>query len=375
MTPYHAKLWATQLSLRGGASDSDRLGHSLAGARVDLNPHQVSAAVFAMQALRLGGPRGALLADEVGLGKTIEAGLLLAQYWAEGKRNLLLIVPAMLRKQWQAELADKFGLTAQVVDAAALRQLQAQQVQQAQAKTGTRTGRIWIVSYHYAARAPQALAALPWDLAVLDEAHRMRNGNRGGLMAVAIAQMLQHTPRILLTATPLQNHLLELHSLGQLLDSHLFGDVASFKEQFVKHGSEHLRNALLRDRLKHVCIRTLRRQVQEYVQFTRRTAYTQRFVPTHEEHALYEDVSEWLRTEDSVALPAGQRQLLTMVLRKLLASSTMAIAGALRRMIARVEEETGLRPPAEGEPLLDDFEGGSDTAEAVLEAIAATETF
>jgi adenine-specific DNA-methyltransferase len=108
MSPYHAKLWATFLRLRGGEHGSERLGHSLATAKVDLNPHQVGAAVFAMQALRLGGPRGALLADEVGLGKTIEAGLVLAQYWAEGRRNLLLIVPAMLRKQWQAMASIAF---------------------------------------------------------------------------------------------------------------------------------------------------------------------------------------------------------------------------------------------------------------------------
>lgn len=357
-TPYHAKLWANLLQLRGGDDPAARLAHSLGTARVDLNPHQVAAAVFAMQALRLGPRRGTLLADEVGLGKTIEAGLVLAQYWAEGRRRLLLVVPAMLRKQWQAELREKFGLPAEVIDGQAAHQ-------------GGAGPRVWIVSYHLAARVPAGLLRGDWDLAVLDEAHRMRGTNRGGAMATAIMTVLRDTPRMLLTATPLQNNLLELHALAQVLDPYLFGDVASFREQFMRSGPEAMRNTLLRQRLEPVCTRTLRRQVHEYVRFTRRTPVTRAFVPSDDEHALYEDVSEWLRTPVSVALPAGQRQLITMVLRKLLASSTMAVAGALRTIIGRVESDLGLSSPLHhgdeptdlGSALADDFEAGSDVGD------------
>ena len=84
----------------------DRMAGALFDAQVDLNPHQVDAALFAA-----GNPlsKGVILADEVGLGKTIEAGLLIAQRWAERRRRLLVIAPANLRKQWHQELADKFG--------------------------------------------------------------------------------------------------------------------------------------------------------------------------------------------------------------------------------------------------------------------------
>ena len=117
-THVHARIWAKRLSLVGGALDTQQLGQALGAARVDINPHQVHAAVFALQRLSLGGDRGLLLADEVGLGKTIEAGLVLAQRWAQGQRRMLAIVPAMLRKQWQAELTDKFGLPAVVAEGA-----------------------------------------------------------------------------------------------------------------------------------------------------------------------------------------------------------------------------------------------------------------
>lgn len=104
-TPFHSKYWANELTLRSATGSIESLSRSIAGARVDLNPHQVDAALFA---LRSPLSRGVILADEVGLGKTIEAGIVLSQKWAERRRRLLIIVPAMLRKQWQQELSDKF---------------------------------------------------------------------------------------------------------------------------------------------------------------------------------------------------------------------------------------------------------------------------
>lgn len=346
-TPYHSKIWANLLTLQGGEG-ANRLGRTLGSARVDLNPHQVHAAVFALQTVSLGGGRGALLADEVGLGKTIEAGLVMAQCWAEGRRRILVIVPAMLRKQWQAELADKFHLDAEVIEAASLQR----------ADLLGAGKQILVCSYQFAARQAVALSRVTWDLVVLDEAHRMRGASRGAVMAQAIQQAIAAAPRVLLTATPLQNSLLELHGISQLLDPHLFGDLASFKAQFVRATSDRVRDMLLRERMQRVCVRTLRRQVQEYVRFTRRVPMTQPFMPSQGEQSLYEDVSDWLRQPVSVALPQGQRSLLTMVLRKLLASSTHAIAATLRQLIARVEQDL---PEAAAVP--EDFEAGDDAME------------
>src|SRR5919205_2409544 len=107
LTDYHAKYFAHELTKRCASDSVEKLAGALADAQVDLNPHQVEAALFAF---RSPFSKGAILADEVGLGKTIEAGLLLAQKWAERKRRVLVIVPANLRKQWSQELADKFYL-------------------------------------------------------------------------------------------------------------------------------------------------------------------------------------------------------------------------------------------------------------------------
>src|SRR4030066_2110785 len=113
ITPYHAKYFAFELTKRSSSNSLQKLASSLLDAQVDLNPHQVEAALFAFHSPL---SKGAILADEVGLGKTIEAGLVISQKWAERKRNILVIVPANLRKQWSQELADKFFLPSVILE-------------------------------------------------------------------------------------------------------------------------------------------------------------------------------------------------------------------------------------------------------------------
>src|SRR5437867_8655063 len=113
ITDYHAKYFAHELTKRCPSDSLQKLAATLADAQVDLNPHQIDAALFAFRSPL---SKGAVLADEVGLGKTIEAGILLSQKWAEQKRKLLIIVPAALRKQWSQELSDKFFLSSVILE-------------------------------------------------------------------------------------------------------------------------------------------------------------------------------------------------------------------------------------------------------------------
>jgi SNF2 family DNA or RNA helicase len=114
ITEYHAKLYAHELSKRHSVADAEKLAGTLLDAQVDLNPHQVEAALFAFKSPL---SKGAILADEVGLGKTIEAGLVLSQKWTEGRRRILIIVPANLRKQWSQEIDEKFFLPTMILEA------------------------------------------------------------------------------------------------------------------------------------------------------------------------------------------------------------------------------------------------------------------
>jgi hypothetical protein len=363
-TTYHSAYWAHSLTLEGPPGTIESLSHSLTSARVDLNPHQVDAALFAIQSPL---SRGVLLADEVGLGKTIEAGLVIAQRWAERRRHILLIVPATLRKQWQQELADKFQLPVRILDAATYRTFSAK----GEANPFNNRDTLLLCSYQFAAVKAAEIGAVPWDLAVIDEAHRLRNVYKGtSKIAQAIKDSLAQRRKLLLTATPLQNSLLELYGLVSLIDDYVFGDLANFREQFLRGSNETRRNENLRSRLQPLCRRTLRKQVLEYVSFTKRVSITQRFVPSDAEQRLYDEVSAYLQREMLYALPSGQRMLLTMVLRKLLASSTYAIAGTLHRMIERLEKVE--RKAAD--QLLDeeDFEAIAEVADDWSEAPLST---
>lgn len=342
ITAYHAKYFAHELSRRHSADSVDRLSQSLFDACVDLNPHQIDAALFA---LRNPLQQGVLLADEVGLGKTIEAALVLCQYWAERKRRLLIICPASLRKQWAQEIADKFALPAIVLDATTVRRLG---VSGRQALLQLAGKQIVIVSYAFATRLEDELTLVPWDLAVIDEAHKLRNAHRSSnRTGQSLRRMLSGRRKILLTATPLQNSLMELYGLSTLLDEHLFGDEAAFRKQYL-HGAGDLDG--LRQRLAGFAKRTLRRQVLEYVRYTERKAITQPFNPTDDEQALYDAISTFLLKEESYALPRRQRHLTGLILRKLLASSPSAVVGTLQIIRERLQR------------LLDD--GRDDTASA-----------
>lgn len=170
ITPYHAKYYAYELSIQHSTNSVDRISQSLFDASVDLNPHQIEASLFA-----LNNPlsKGVILADEVGLGKTIEAGLVLCQYWAERKRKLIIICPASLRRQWAQELTDKFNLPSIILDARTWSKLQANGVY-----NPLELNKIIIVSYNYATRIEEKLITIPWNLVVIDEAHKLRNAHR-----------------------------------------------------------------------------------------------------------------------------------------------------------------------------------------------------
>jgi ERCC4-related helicase len=325
-TPYHARYFAHELTRHHAPGSDDRLSMALFDACVNLTPHQIDAAAFA---LRNPLSKGVLLADEVGLGKTIEAGLVLCQDWAERKRRLIVICPASLRKQWSMELEDKFHLPTVILDARTYRQAQAEGN-----PNPFLTDRVVITSMNFASKMRAEIRAIPFDLVVIDEAHKLRNAYRpSNKMGQNIKWAVEERRKLLLTATPFQNSLLELFGLATILDDMIFGDVNGFRSQYGTNASD---TKALRERLQHFCQRTLRRQVIEYVQYTERRPLTFNFRPTDDEQKLYEAVSEYLMRENTYAFPKRQRHLTTLILRKLLASSSCAVASTLDTMKNRL---------------------------------------
>jgi superfamily II DNA or RNA helicase len=329
LTPYHARYFAHELTKRSSSASIDSLTSALADAQVDLNPHQVEAALFAFRSPL---SRGAILADEVGLGKTIEAGILLSQRWAERRRHLLVICPANLRKQWGQELADKFFLPSAILETKTFNE---------EIKNGNLNPfdqpKIVLCSFQFVRTKDAYVRQTPWDLVVIDEAHRLRNVYKASnKIASAIKSAIADRPKTLLTATPLQNSLLELYGLVSIVDEFTFGDLRSFRSQFSRMNTPDDYRAL-RERIRPICQRTLRRQVLPYISYTNRHALVQEFTPNDDEQRLYSLVSEYLQSPRLYALPASQRQLMTLILRKLLASSTYAISDTLLGLANKLE--------------------------------------
>lgn len=365
MTPYHAKYYAYELTKNSSSDSIQKLVFSLMDAQVDLNPHQVEAALFAFRSPL---STGAILADEVGLGKTIEAGLVISQKWAERKRKILIIVPSNLRKQWNQELLEKFFLNSIILETKSFNDV---------IKKGNLNPfdqkEIIICSYQFARKQEPYIRLINWDLVVIDEAHRLRNVYKpNNKIANSIKNSIANAPKILLTATPLQNSLLELFGLVSFVDEYAFGDLKSFRTQYSRLADEDIFGEL-KSRLNPICIRTLRRQVLEYISYTKRIPITQEFYPTDEEQHLYDFVSEYLQSEKLYALPPSQRQLMTLILRKLLASSTYAISATLQALSQKLDlivetsqvQETSLENELQNnyeeyEEIKDEWEENSD---------------
>jgi ERCC4-related helicase len=354
MSVFLKKYLAEKVTLQKMAGSLSRLSSVLAKSTIDLNPYQIHAALYAFNSPL---SRGAILADEVGLGKTIEAGIIISQLWAEGKRKILIMAPASLRKQWQDELLSKFGIESEIWDGPSFNAV----INSGEKVPFTYDG-VFIVSYHFVYSHLGLIKKQPWNVVIIDEAHRFRRvfkGRDASKMAYDIREIIKDKPKVLLTATPLQNNLEELYGIASFIDDKLLGSPYSFKTKFIqpikdqselaKLRLEELR-ALIRGEgsddplsISGVITRTLRKQVLEYVQFTDRTSMTFDFTPTVEEVELYEKVSAYLQRPDVAAITATQRNLMVLVYRKLLASSSFAIVDTLKKLSENLKNELKLR--------------------------------
>lgn len=321
---YQAKYVAHELERVYSNDDVAKLSGLMFDAQIIPAPHQVDAALFALNSPNT---RGVIMADEVGLGKTIEAGIVIMQYWAERKRKILIVAPSSLRQQWAQELLEKFNLPSHIIDSKSIKG-------GAVIKDG-----VYICSYEFANRNVSKLTT-GWDLLVLDEAHKLRNfySNKKGI-ASSISDIAKGaTKSLLLTATPLQNRLEELYGLVSVVDPKYFYTFDVFKERYIKSDHPYALDDL-RARMSKIAKRTLRAEASKYIKYTNRIAKTVRFMPSGEEKKLYDLVDEYLQREKLYAFASSQRHLAALIIRKRLGSSSFAVASTLRKIIARMEDE------------------------------------
>ncbi|MCA9653562.1 MAG: DEAD/DEAH box helicase family protein, partial [Myxococcales bacterium] len=348
--PIRRRYLAEELVRLRRADEPPRYVASQRAGRIDPNPHQIDAVIFALQRIPQG---GCILADEVGLGKTIEAGLVIAQRRAEGARRVLLVTPKPLLGQWRDELLTLFGIETVEIGP----------------DTDLRVPGVFLVGRELAGSergADRLLQAAPFDLCVIDEAHeifaglykrydrygRWRQRGRQARMAARVKRALADTPVLLLTATPIQNSLTELWGLVQYVEptGMLLGDLPTFRSLFCAGDDRRLREGQddeLRRRVASVCQRTLRRQAQAFMTrpFVERRARLFEYTMGPQEKALYDDVTRYLLEPELCAFRGGQRRLLLLGFHRRMASSLEALAASLETVAERLE---GMLLPAVG---------------------------
>lgn len=363
LTSYQAKYFAHELQRSYANDHVGKLAGLLFDAQVEPKPHQIDAALFALQTPFL---PGVILADEVGLGKTIEAGIVVSQYWSERKRRILIIAPSSLRQQWQQELLEKFMIPSSILDPKSKDRLLA--------GAGGQAAEVLICSYEFVRRNEQSLLR-QWDLVVADEAHRLRNHWTGkGKIAESVSHIVAESHKtVFLTATPLQNKLEELYGLVSVFDPRYFYSLDAFRERYIKNRG--LDNGDdLADRVATLAKRTLRRDADKYIHFTKRMPLTVEFTPSAEELELYELVNEYLQRDQLFAFSGSQRHLAALIIRKRLGSSTYAVASTLARIADRLECEVNEQSARSTSTLPSDF-GADDLTDEEAEELEAEQSF
>ncbi len=321
-----AKYWALEVLSSNNQNDMNSISGSLGTSKIDLNPHQIEAALFALKSPV---SQGVILADEVGLGKTIEAGIVISEYFSRGSDKIIVVAPASLCQQWQTELQEKFDLPTQIIDAKIYREKIQNNTDAPFAFKG-----ITICSYNCAVQLKSIIKHIQWHLVVIDEAHKLRNFYKGKTkVAEGINQAFKDRKKLLLTATPIQNTLMDIFSLVSIIDTSILGNEYAFMENYLY--SEH-RHAELKKRLQCVLHRTLRKDVLDYIKYTNREAMTVAFNPTVEEEELYYAVSAYIRDISKIAITTQFRALIVLMIRKLMSSSTAAVKGTLQGLMERL---------------------------------------
>lgn len=320
----------------------------LLNTKIEINPHQINAFCAAIQALKTG---GIVLADEVGLGKTIEAGLTLKYVLDSGAKRVLIALPATLRKQWEVELEEKFSLKATILDRLTVESNLSFWKSCLENRDKVR---IVITSYDYSSKLMQRFPNLKWDFIIIDEAHNLRNVFHGTKRAKRLYELSKGIPKILLTATPLQNSLSDLHGLISFIDPRIFGSEKVFNKRFIE-GQDYPE---LKRELIPVLYRTLRRDVGKYMDFKKRECRTIDFALSPDEVELYMRVNNFLKKDVLYSIPNANKGLIVLVIRKLLASSSYALIETfevLKNRLQKLYEGTKSANAQDGFALFWDF--------------------
>ena len=317
-TVSQAKYLAHRLTKESKFGEIEKLIPVYLKSGIEIYPHQIAAAYFAVS-----NPfsKGFILCDEVGLGKAIEAMLVIAQYYYSGRNKIAVVVPPLLIPQWQRLISDKFDLSCKVVE---------------KGIEIDDNDEIILISYTQAAEKWESLSKMKWDLAVFEEAHRLRKYYTGeNCTATNLYKAFDGVQKLLLTATPMQVNVMDLYGLVNFIDNTVFTDERAFYKRYYKKPENYKE---LRERLMPFTFRTLRNQVRGDVKLLDRFIHTQEYELNESEKKLLELLSKYVDKPKKLAFPDMDTYELGLMLFKLFSSSIYALSKTLSGVFFRLNQ-------------------------------------
>ncbi|HRX15759.1 MAG TPA: SNF2-related protein [Spirochaetota bacterium] len=296
---------------------------SLSNSRTKILAHQVESTYIVVNTLN----QRYILADEVGLGKTVEAGLIIKEFvYRYNYRRIMVAAPASLLVQWQLEMEEKFGESFEVLDRKVLEKRR-RELGPGENPWNSFEKIICSLDFIKNPAFRDELAATSWDAIIFDEAHRLRRDANSSTIIYTAAEMLSERTKalLLLTATPFRGKLEELFYIVKLVDKNLLGPYQSFYNEYCSADAD---LSTLKEKLSTVL---LRRTKNEIGGFTKRHARTIRFDLYPEERELYDETSRYVAEEFNRAMQTQNRAVgfIMTVFQKLLDSSSHALHCAL----------------------------------------------
>ena len=318
-TPFHAYYTARKLA----SAYENGLVAALASSNIEIYPYQIAAAEFALRSPYL---KGCILCDEGSLGKTFEVLLIATQKWYEGKTRQIVILPVNLIQQWVNKIENSFSLPYILIDS-----MDAWQA--AENENPFEQDALVITTYDFAVLQAEYIKLIKWDLVILDEADCL---NKSYLESNKISSVLKDAIdgfKLLLTPTPIEMDIRDIYGLIHFIDESVLPNIDEFYKRYFRKPENYHE---LTDWVSKFCFRTLKSQVTEYVNFTRRIPYTISCDFTKEEQTLYANLQDYLQRPKKFAYPKMERYDLTLQHCHILSSSPKAYIVTLNRALDRL---------------------------------------
>ena len=331
LSPFHVCCKARQLS---DLRNNEKFVAAFASSDIEIYPYQVAAATFVLRSPFL---KGAILCDEGSLGKTYEALLIIAERFYEGKENILIVVPTPLLHQWTKIMDNKFAVPFTAIDNNEIFNQHFHQPVDGEndnMQNPFQQEGVVITTYDFAAEKANYISEIGWDMSVFEEAHCLRRIYTGeNKMASAIREAVGDSFKLLLTATPMQNSIMDLYGLIYFIDETALPESDDFYKRYFRKPENY---SELANRISKFCFRTMRAQVATYVKIPERIPMTVDFALTDKEQQLQNMIDKYLARVKKYAFPKMELYDLTLMLFRNFSSSTFALAKTLQGVERRL---------------------------------------